>query len=362
MCISPVRIRNPNYHSKNPFALKYHDTSSLMINVPCGHCPDCVSLKQMSFTQRVQMESLDNHIFFCTLTYNNDAMPYVETSQGVRLRYAAVDDVQRMIKRLRKQDYFGRPFRYAAVSERGSRSSRPHFHILFFVKRLPDDSFGDILNLEHCMFDAVKLEWRRNLGSTRNPIWQPLFTYVRKMVRGRLNMNFDLHYVNPRTSPNGELDVAFYVSKYMVKESQHDKKLQSALKLNLPLDEYHKIWNLVRSRTFTSVGFGFNDSDTIRSYLRNCIEDSKKVSDFPSFFNKDSGQSFPLSRYYKTKGDIFSVDDFDFFWKKRHEVDNVVIDDSHISEKLRKIVKFDNRLRIIEANDNSSFLNSFEHE
>lgn len=362
MCISPIRIRNPNYRSSNPFALKYRDTSSLMINVPCGRCPDCVSLKQMSFTQRVQMESLESLIFFCTLTYNNDAMPYVETSQGVRLRYAAVDDVQKMMKRLRKHDYFGRPFRYAAVSERGSRSSRPHFHILFFVQRLPDDNFGSILNLEYLMYHSVMFEWRRNLGSTRKPVWQPLFTYHQKMVRGRLNKNFDLHYVNPLSSSNGEMDVAFYVSKYMVKESKHDASLQSALKLNLPLEEYHKIWNLVKSRTFCSVGFGYNCSDTISAYIRQCVQDSKALSDAPSFYNKDSGQSFPLSRYYKGKGDLFSVADFDFFYRKSHSVDNVVLDDSDVSEKLRKINIFDNRVRIMDANDNSDFLNDFENE
>lgn len=356
MCISPVRIRNPNYHSKNPYA-KYKDTSSFYINVPCGHCPDCVSVRQMSFTQRVQMESLDNHIFFCTLTYNDESLPVVETSTGFRIKYAAIDDVQKMMKRLRKSDAFGRPFRYCGVTERGSSRGRPHVHLLFFVPKLEGDDFNHILNLERVLFDSVLHEWRRNLGSTRKPIWQSLCTYRRKMVRGRLNSNFDLHYVNPRTSDNGELDVAFYVSKYMVKVSDKEQKLQQALHLNLPIDEYYKVWRLVKSKYFSSVGFGYNDSEKVRDYIRKCVSDSYNYSNYPCFYNKDNGKSFPLSRYYKSKGDLFSVDDAVKFWNKSHEVDNVVFDDADVSERLRKIEKFNSRVRLMESRDTSYLFN-----
>lgn len=356
MCISPVRIRNPNYHSKNPYG-KYKDISSAYINVPCGHCCECVSVRQMSFTQRVQMESLDNHIFFATLTYNDDAMPVVETSTGFRIKYVAVDDLQKMMKRLRKSNAFGRSFRYCGVTERGSVRGRPHVHLLFFVPKQDDDDFNRILNLERVLFDAVRLEWRRNLGSTRKPIWQPLFTFRQKMIRGRLNSNYDLHYVNPRTSDNGELDVAFYVSKYMIKPSDKERKLQQALHFNLPLDEYYKVWNLVKSRYFSSVGFGYNNSEKVREYIRSCVADSLVMSNMPCFYNKDNGKSFPLSRYYKSKGDLYSVDDAIAFWNKSHPEDNVSLDDSDITEKLRKIEKFNHRVDLMDSHDKDYLFN-----
>lgn len=125
MCISPVRIRNPNYGINNE-GTRYKDTVSAFINVPCGHCSECVAIRQMSYVQRLQLESKKNHLFFCTLTYNNESLPSVLTSSGYSIRYADVADVQKMIKRLRKSNVFGRPFRYFGVSELGSSRGRPH--------------------------------------------------------------------------------------------------------------------------------------------------------------------------------------------------------------------------------------------
>ena len=48
------------------------------------------------------------------------------TSTGYSIRFADVTDVQKMFKRLRKKNAFGRPFRYLAVSELGSKKGRPH--------------------------------------------------------------------------------------------------------------------------------------------------------------------------------------------------------------------------------------------
>lgn len=125
MCISPVRIRNPNFHIYNA-GTKYKDTESAFINVPCGVCCECVAIRQMSYIQRLQMEETKNHLFFCTLTYNDDSMPYHVCSNGYKIRFADIHDVQCMIKRLRKSGAFGRPFRYFGVSELGSRRGRPH--------------------------------------------------------------------------------------------------------------------------------------------------------------------------------------------------------------------------------------------
>lgn len=125
MCLSPIRIKNPNLGLVGPNAM-YKDTRSHMIDVPCGVCAECIAAKQMQYVQRLQMEELVNHIFFCTLTYNNDSMPKITTSTGFDIRYADVSDVQKMVKRLRKRNAFGRPFRYFAVSELGSQRGRPH--------------------------------------------------------------------------------------------------------------------------------------------------------------------------------------------------------------------------------------------
>lgn len=353
MCVSPIRIRNPNYGNKSSLISKLADTSSQFINVPCGHCSECVAVRQMSIIQRVQMEELENHIFFCTLTYNDDAMPIITTSSGYDIRYADVSDVQKMIKRLRKHNAFGRKFRYFGVSELGHERGRPHFHLLFFLPKLENDTFNDCLNLESVMYDAVRLEWRRNLGSTRKPIWQPCFTYVSRIRNGRVKSTFDLHYVNPRSSDGGSADVGFYVTKYMMKPSERAERLQSALRLNLEPDEYERIWSIVKCRWFSSLKFGYNDSVKVRDYVRKCVSDSRFAEDSPKFYNPVDGSSFPLARYYLNKSDFYSVDDALFFNAKKNIPDNVVIDDRSITEKLVSIEKFKKSLSIVDFNDQS---------
>ena len=296
MFISPIRIRNPNYHSKLPSA-EFKDKVSLFINIPCGHCPECVSYKQMSIVQRVQMESLENYVFFSTLTYNDESIPKITTSSGYDLKYADIRDVQNMVKRLRKYDRFGRPFKYFAVSEFGGLRGRPHFHILWLLPKRSGEDFNDILNLEKVLFDSVLLEWRRNYGSNRKPVYKPLCTYVRKFVRGKLSCTYDLHYVRPQICSD-ETDVAFYVSKYMIKPSDRQVCLQQALKLNLSEDEYEDIWSLIRPRWFSSLHFGRNKSAD--DYIRFCVARSKSDSDFPKFYNPQQKHASNAFQFYET--------------------------------------------------------------
>lgn len=366
MCISPIRIRNPNLGLVGPNA-QFKDTISQFIEVPCGVCHECVAARQLQMVQRLQSESLVNHLYFCTLTYNNDMLPVITTSTGFDIRFADVRDVQNMFKRLRKKNAFGRPFRYLGVSELGSSKGRPHFHLLFLIPKHDDDDLNVCLSLEKTMFDAVLSEWKRNYGTRKNPVYKPLCTYVRKVVYGRIRTNFDLHYVNPTLSSQGESDVAFYVLKYMLKPSNRLIRLQQALHLNLDEVEYNDIWKVVKTKHFESEGFGLGTSenvskfghrvysvpDKVLSHLRKGIELSKSRhgSDDPSpkFFSPVDGKSVPLSNYYKSRPEIYNQQDFlDFFYASRQAADNVIIkDDMNVSQVDIGIEKFDKNCKLV---------------
>lgn len=202
------------------------------------------------------------------------------------------------------------------------------------------------------MFHAVLHEWRRNYGSTRSPEYRPLCTYVRRVINGRVKTNYDLHYMNDRSvSSDSCSDVGFYVTKYMLKPSERERRLQQALHLNLDDEEYHKVWNLVKSRWFASEKFGYNNSEKVRSYIRKCVEDSKSSFDSPKFFNPIDGRNFPLGRYYLNRGEFFTIDDGLYFNKKKGIVDNVVMDDRHISDKLKSIDNFKKRVRQVDEHE-----------
>lgn len=221
------------------------------------------------------------------------------------------------------------------------------------------------------MFRAVLDEWKRNVSDKfiefrgkmvrdwRHPVWKPCCTYVQKFVRGKLRSNYDLHYVNPRTSDGGTADVGFYVLKYMMKPSDRAVRLQQALRLNLPEEEYEDVWNLVKPSVFYSLYFGLggkNSSRKIVDYLRDSIRKSKKTSDYPEFINPVDGRHFPLSRYYKSKGDVYTVfDALDFFYgDKDARPDNVIIrEDYDLQQILTEESAFSSKVNDVDLKQDS---------
>lgn len=299
---------------------KTKDCESEYLNVPCGVCSECVAKRQMFLVQRVRSMSLDNYIFFITLTYNNESLPKLTTSTDVTIPYADIADVQKMFKRIRKINPFNRQLSYLFVSERGKERGRPHFHGLLFLKKLPTDDDLTPAQLEPSVRRLIFKEWRRNYGSTRVPIWKPLFTFHSKIVAGKIYKNFDCHYVVPHSTEHGSDDVAFYVSKYILKPSIKEERLQQALKLNLSEEEYEDIWSIVRSKCFFSKHFGAL-SDLQIKYVKSCISRSVDNPSGLQYFTQD-GTPQPLARYYmkyvgledglksaQSKGSPLSVDD-----------------------------------------------------
>lgn len=374
MCLSPNMIPNPNLGVHNAIT-RCQDTVSAYIPVPCGVCAECIATRQASYVQRLQAELMVNLGFYCTLTYNNASMPVLTTSEGYDIRYADVRDLQNMFKRLRKSNAFGSPFRYLAVSELGSKRSRPHFHIIFLLPKPEKYDMNYIRILEKRLFDAVLAEWRRNVApsvwskkkqcfvpNTRSPEYVPCCTYVRRFVRGKLKTTYDLHYLDPRSDDGGS-SVSYYVTKYMMKPSKRVKDLQIALKCNYDEDEYESIWSVVRPRVVSSLGLGLNAEKTpfglepdpkLVSVVRHSVL-SSYVSDCPEFHDPSSGLKWPLSRYYKSQPYLFNQRDFEHFWEKSKYrlTQNVVIDETPLDRKIYAVDRHDARVRAVDESDQS---------
>lgn len=281
----------------------------------------------MNLIQRSRIMALDHYIFFATLTYNPESLPIYTLDDGRTIPYADISDVQKMFKRIRKDNLFLRPFKYLFVSERGKKG-RPHYHGMIFIPKSKEDDTLYPAVMEKHISNVLISEWRRNYGSRRNPIWKPLFTYRVKYAHGKRYCNFDCHYVVPHSTDHGSDDVAFYISKYVLKPSIRENRLQQALKLNLTPDQYEQVWNIVRSRSFTSLGFG-GYTELEKRYVRNCIERSADEPDGLKYYGLD-GSTQPLSRYYRK------------FLDEEHAIRSFkarpdYIEDRSVSEKLQVI-------------------------
>lgn len=222
MCLSPIKIPNPNYGAKAELLRKTKDCESRFMYVPCNVCAECTAAKQQQIVQRCRSLCLDHYLFFVTLTYNADSLRYVDTSTGFHIPYADLSDLQKMFKRIRYRNMIDRPFLYFAVTERGSKKGRPHIHFLLFIRKNKDDDKLYPAQLEPYLFRLFLSEWKRNYGSDRKPIWKPLLTYKKAFRHGRMYSNYDCHYVVNHSTENGSDDVAFYVSKYVLKPSDKE--------------------------------------------------------------------------------------------------------------------------------------------
>lgn len=301
MCLSPYSIPNPNFHSKNELIVATKDTTSYRINVPCGHCAQCIAARQLEMVQRILMESLNNHLFFTTLTYNEDYLPILVTSTGREIPFSDFHDIDLLIKRMRNDQVFPRGFRYVAVSERGGRKFRPHFHILWITPKEKTDDFNYCISLERMIFPAILARWSRNLGTRGHADYKCLTTYQKRFYAGKLHTNYDTHYVNPSLSTNGVSDAAFYVLKYMLKASPYERYLYASLKDELAPDEFYYTIKRVRSHCTMSKGVGNPTSPDVVNYINYCIQRSDVSLGYPQFFNPNTGQRFPLCQYYRTK-------------------------------------------------------------
>lgn len=308
----------------------------------------------MQLVQRVLMSSIHHHFFMSSLTYNEEMIPILPLPTGYDIKFAAVKDVQDMVKRIRESNAFGRPFQYFAVSELGSKKGRPHFHILWAVRKADADSYYTCLNLEKRIYDVVLSEWKRNLSrSDKFPVYKDLCTYRCILTRNGWRTNYDTHYVNPTLSEHGVADAGFYVLKYMLKPSDRAVKLQQALRLNLSPEEYEGVWSIVKPRYFKSQYFGDDlhvdgafVSDEVDNYIGKCLIASRGHK-YPEFINPVTGQHFPLARYYRSK---FLHDDVAGYYDI-YANPGQMYEDDHVSQLLAKESQFEKRRKLLDGRD-----------
>jgi len=123
-CLSPISIINPKEGNR--------------MAVPCGKCYPCLSNLRNQWTFGLQQEEKNSvSSFFITLTYDDE-----HTDGNVWKR-----DIQLFFKRYRKKIHPTK-LKYFITSEYGSKTFRPHYHLLLFFRIAvsTDKVYMDILN------------------------------------------------------------------------------------------------------------------------------------------------------------------------------------------------------------------------
>lgn len=332
MCISPIYIRNVNStNNLSKFRIRLRNSeyvdSCTYTCVPCGHCNDCLVVKQSSWIQRIEEMYKTHYIIFGTATYQASMIPQVITSLGEIIRYPDYSDFRNMIKRIRKDEDFP-PFKYLCVTEYGSNTHRPHFHYLLFIERDKADSPYYLNNLVQTWTAIFKRQWKRRVSrSVKNPVYKPLSKFLR--FRNGTG-TYDIHAVLSRKKKDGSVDtigdVSHYVTKYILKPDNYVDNLLRSLFVHYcsgdTSDEYHQLRKLVRPRIYASLGIGLTEESekNIREFILKSKTNTPEKG--PRYFSQDTGKGTYLSRYYRNK--YLELCDIEFF--ARHSDNQIEYD------------------------------------
>lgn len=135
------------------------------VPIPCGRCDECRLAKSREWANRLVMEmKYAPSAYFLTLTYDNThAPPSYSVDPGTGDEFPVLtlrkEHVQKWLKRLRKafSAHYGSPVpfnaedpstwyddrrvRYYLCGEYGSKTFRPHYHVILFSPSIPDADF-----------------------------------------------------------------------------------------------------------------------------------------------------------------------------------------------------------------------------
>ena len=165
--------------------------------LPCGRCIGCRLDRAAAWSIRcVHEASLYDSSSFVTLTYDDDHLP-ADRSLSVR-------DLQLFMKRVRKRvrgvspgrngDF---PIRFFAAGEYGSKTDRPHYHLLLF-----NVDFADRVAVGKRLFESKLLKslWtfgHSSFGSVTPASAAYVAQYSLKKVYGRVAG--EMRYLDPVT-------------------------------------------------------------------------------------------------------------------------------------------------------------------
>lgn len=124
LCTQPY-VRDPSGKVFKQFS---KDDFYKGIPFPCGHCLACRINRRRKWTLRLILESMSyapEDIRFVTLTYNEDSLPYDTRYVPTLCKH----DIVTYLKRLR---YYVPSMRYFVGGEYGTKTNRPHYHLILF--------------------------------------------------------------------------------------------------------------------------------------------------------------------------------------------------------------------------------------
>lgn len=306
MCTSPICVPNNRYGLGRVGLNKFFNTVDRYIQVPCGHCEQCISMRQEYFSQQVHLEMLDRDLYYCTLTIKPSRLLKTEIGD-YRIPYIPYKTLSLAMRRFRKEFY--PDLRYVFVGEFGHERHRPHFHGLLSLP--PEPNIFRKLNQDNLLFKRLYDAWSINVGSRRSPVYEHMSDFIYRPG----SMTYDCRPVDKAILSSSGLN--FYFSKYMFKADEWLEKLLLKIRNyddTLSSDQRDTLVSLLKPRTIRSPHFGVPINDVRKAYLRKCVDFS--MSNYPGqilFINPLNGELSPMRPSFRQH--TLTYADYEFLYK-----------------------------------------------
>jgi hypothetical protein len=188
-CFAPIkgyRSKEVGKSGKRKLVFKpEHGIPCSETEIPCGQCIGCRFDKSRQWAVRAVHEAqMHEDNCFITLTYNEENIP--------EDRSVSKEVLQKFLKRYRKEinKHGGKQIRFMACGEYGHLRNRPHYHLLIFGWRDPQEYLWSKSKSGEILFRSPVLEraWTEGYSSVGNLTFQSAaYTarYVTKKVTGK---------------------------------------------------------------------------------------------------------------------------------------------------------------------------------
>lgn len=124
------------------------ETLPFYLVVPCGKCIICRKKKASALSARAIAETNTSGKapLFITLTYNNDMLPRNSVDGTPTLVKKHLQLFMKRLRSLLDNNLIEHDLRYLACGEYGSKTKRPHYHLLLW--NFPSDKIGNPIDVE----------------------------------------------------------------------------------------------------------------------------------------------------------------------------------------------------------------------
>lgn len=144
------------------------------VYVPCGKCFACLANRQSDWSFRLELEKEYCSFFlWLTLTYDDEHVPLSDDGRPMVNKA----DCRQFFERLRKH-FPSYKFKHFLVSEYGTQTFRPHYHLLLFVD-VDSTNTAFIRGCKQELLNYLEFAWGKGFAYNKN-FHRHVFGYVTK--------------------------------------------------------------------------------------------------------------------------------------------------------------------------------------